>query len=460
MYPVQLMVHSTDPSHLPFDLETEKCVIGSVLRDPRCFPEVMAHLGDHDFYSERHQKLFALMAQLETRSPGHCDAVSVAHEEDRVGQTEVLGGPEYLKDLMASVPSIAFLENHIRIVRDLAIRRGLHTAATDIQRSVFDVDVEEVDDLVDAAEARVFKVGDRLAGNEMITSQELVDTHLDRLLHSDGEPQGLQTGFLDLDEKQGFRAGDLVVLAARPGMGKTALALNLMERVALKGSQSVLMFSLEMPGEQLITRLLSAHARIAHDSLRRGVLTAEDRRRLTHSGAAFRNARIFVDDSSQPSLAQIRAKARRLRRDNNLDLIIIDYLQLLGAKAESRQNEIALISRTLKAIARDLKVPVLALAQLNRKAEERSDHKPMLSDLRESGAIEQDADLVMLLWRDDYYGETEENRDLAMLSIAKNRHGSTGEVRMRFTKKFMRFESAPSGGGVAPPPPPTTTAFD
>ena len=453
------MVRPVDPSQLPYDLETEKCVIGSVLRDPRCFPEVLSHLGEDDFYSDRHRKLFALMAALEKRSPGHCDPVSVAHEEERVNAFEELGGAEYLKELMASVPSIAFLENHIRIIRDLAVRRGLVGAAEEIVRSVYDTDVEEVDELVSRAEGKVFQVGDRLVGGEMVSAQDLVDQHLDRLLTADGSPQGLQTGFIDLDEKQGFRPGDLVVLAARPGMGKTALALNLMERVALKGGHGVLMFSLEMPGEQLITRLLSAHARIAHDSLRRGILSAEDRRRLTHSGAAFRNARIFVDDSSQPSLAQIRAKARRLKRDGNLDMIIVDYLQLLNAKAESRQNEIALISRTLKAIARDLKVPVLALAQLNRKAEERSDHKPMLSDLRESGAIEQDADLVMLLWRDDYYGETEENRDMAMMSIAKNRHGSTGEVRLRFTKKFMRFESAPSGGGDVPVPP-AATAFD
>lgn len=446
------------PEQLPFDLDTEKCVLGSILRDPRCFPEVSAHLGPDDFYAPRHRELFQLLEALEQRSPGHCDAVSVAHEQERVKKTEVLGGPGYLKELMATVPSIAFLENHIRIVRDLSVRRGLIAAADNIQRSVYDESVEEVDELVSEAEKMVFRVGDRLVGKEMVSARELVDENLDRLLNADDSPQGLQTGYLDLDEKQGFRPGDLLVLAARPGMGKTAFALNILERVALKEKKAALMFSLEMPGDQLITRLLSSHARISHDSLRRGRLTAEDRRRLTHAGSAFRNAQIYVDDSSQPSLAQIRAKARRLKRDGALDLIIVDYLQLLGAKAESRQNEIALISRTLKAIARDLKVPVLALAQLNRKAEERSDHKPMLSDLRESGAIEQDADMVMMLMREDYYEETEDNRDMASLSIAKNRHGSTGEMRLRFTKKFMRFENfVQAAEGLSAPAAP---AFD
>lgn len=429
------------PEKLPFDLDTEMCVLGSILRDPRCFPEVAAHVKVDDFYNPRHRDLFALLEAMEQRSPGHCDAVSVAHEQERVKKSDELGGPGFLKELMSAVPSIAFLENHIRIVRDLSVRRGLINAADIIQRSVYDEAVEDVDDLVSEAEKTVFKVGDRLVGSEMITARELVDRNLDRLLSPDGELQGLQTSYIDLDEKQGFRPGDLLVLAARPGMGKTAFALNILERVALKDKRAVLMFSLEMPGDQLITRLLSSHARIAHDSLRRGRLTAEDRRRLTHAGSAFRNAKIFIDDSSQPSLAQIRAKARRLKRDGNLDLIIVDYLQLLGAKAESRQNEISLISRTLKSIARDLKVPVLALAQLNRKAEERSDHKPMLSDLRESGAIEQDADMVMLLMREDYYEETDDNRDKASISIAKNRHGSTGEFSLRFTKKYMRFEN-------------------
>ncbi len=452
------MPASGHPEKLPFDLNTEKCVLGSILRDPRCFPEVAAHLSADDFYAPRHRELFQLFQALEQRSPGHCDAVSVAHEEERLQKAESLGGPSYLKELMATVPSIAFLENHIRIVRDLSVKRGLIAAADAIQRSVYNTETEDVDDLVSEAEKTVFRVGDRLVGDDMKTARQLVDSNLDRLLNADGKPQGLQTSYLELDEKQGFRPGDLLVLAARPGMGKTALALNLLERVALKDQRSVLMFSLEMPGDQLITRLLSSYARIAHDSLRRGRLTAEDRRRLTHAGSVFRNAKIFIDDSSQPSLAQIRARARRLKRDGALDLIIVDYLQLLGAKAESRQNEISLISRTLKAIARDMKVPLLALAQLNRKAEDRSDHRPMLSDLRESGAIEQDADMVMLLMREDYYEETEENRDLARIFIAKNRHGSTGDFKLKFTKKYMRFENfVPAADS---PPAPAVPAFD
>jgi replicative DNA helicase len=202
-----------------------------------------------------------------------------------------------------------------------------------------------------------------------------------------------------------------------------------------------MMFSLEMPRDQLVVRLLSSLGRVSHDSLRRHRLQPAEKTKIATAGGLLRDTVIHVDDSSQPSLAQIRAKARRLKREGKLDLLIIDYLQLLHAKAESRQNEVSLISRTLKSIARDLEVPVLALAQLNRKAEDRTDHKPMLSDLRESGSIEQDADMVMMLMREDYYNETEENRDKAIISIAKNRHGSTGEITLRFNKRFMRFEN-------------------
>ncbi len=426
---------------VPYDLQTEMCVLGSVLRDPRCLPEVAAHLGAADFYGPRHRRLFAAMEELEKRSAGHCDAVSVAHEEERLGLAEELGGPAYLQELMATVPSIAFLENHVRIVRDLAIKRALLDASAQVQRLVFAAEEDEISMVVERAENALYQVGDRLVSKNAESMREIVDRQLALLLEGKSHEAGLQTGFLDLDEKQGFRAGDLVVLAARPGMGKTAMALNLLERVALKEKKAVLMFSLEMPCDQLVLRLLSTHARIPHEHLRRGRLTPEDRRRLTISGSALRGARVHIDESSQPTLAEVRAKARRLKRDGALDLIIVDYLQLLQVKAESRQTEIALISRTLKSVARDLKVPLLALAQLNRKAEDRTDHRPMLSDLRESGAIEQDADLVLLLMREEMYGETDENRDKAQIFVAKNRHGPTGEFNLRFDKRYMRFEN-------------------
>lgn len=429
------------PERTPYDLTAEASVLGSVLRDPKVIADVAARLEPEDFYSPRHRRLYQLMLDLEQRSSGSCDPVTVGHEEERLGLVEELGGVDTLRELMAAVPSVAFLENHVAIVRDLAIKRRLLEAAARIQRMVHDPEVGQVSELVEIAETEVFRVGDRLAGKEIDSMYQLVEAQLDLLLSGKGQERGLRTGFLDLDDKQGFRAGDLVVLAARPGMGKTALALNLLERVALKEKKSVLMFSLEMPGEQLVTRLLSSHARIPHEHLRKGVLSAEDRRRLTISGGVLRSAKVFVDDSSQPSLAEIRAKARRLKRDGNLDLMIVDYLQLLHVKAESRQLEIALISRTLKSIARDLRIPVLALGQLNRKAEERSDHRPMLSDLRESGAIEQDADMVLLLMREEVYNETEENRGKAQIFIAKNRHGPTGDFVLRFDKTFMRFEN-------------------
>ena len=427
---------------LPFDLEAEKCVLGSLLRDPRRAAEISAKLKPDDFYAPRHRGLFGIMVGMETRSSGSCDPVTVAQEVDRLGREEELGGRPYLREAMEAVPSVSYLENHIRIVRDLAIRRELLNAAEEITRSIASIDEEDVNILVDQAEQKIFAVGDRLVGGQLISAKELVEQNIDRILSQDGTNRGLRTGFLDLDEKQGFQPGDLVVLAARPSMGKTSFALNVLERVALESGKAVLLFSLEMPADQLIQRLLSSHGRIRHDLLRSGRLDSGMRQRVTLSAGQLGNARIFIDDSSSPSLAEIRAKSRRLKRDGNLDLIVIDYLQLLTTKAESRQQEISTISRNLKAIAKDLQVPVLALSQLNRAAEKRDSHRPMLSDLRESGAIEQDADMVMMLFREDYYGETEENAGLSELILAKNRNGATGVVHLRFTKECMRFENA------------------
>lgn len=443
----------------PFDLEVEKCILGSVLRDPNCMPDVSAVVWAEDFYSPRHRELFKIMIELEGQNPGQCDPLTLGHEVQRRKKEQELGGAEYLGECMLAVPSNAFLENHLTIVRNLSIRRSLLKASEEIQTNVFDGEYSDVDELVGQAEKAVFNVGERLVGKEMISVSELIDENLDNLLSGKAKEEGLKTGYYDLDEKSAFRPGDLVVLAARPGMGKTAFALNLLERVAVQDKKAVLMFSLEMPRDQLVVRLLSSLGRVSHDNLRRNRLQPADKSKLATAGSMLRDTVIHVDDSSQPSLSQIRAKARRLKREGKLDLLIIDYLQLLQAKAESRQNEVSLISRTLKSIARDLEVPVLALAQLNRKAEDRTDHKPMLSDLRESGSIEQDADMVMMLMREDYYNETDENRDKAMLSIAKNRHGSTGEIHLKFNKRFMRFENNDAHAQTVAPTA-SATAFD
>lgn len=432
----------------PFDLEAEKCVLGSILRDPQCATEVAARLGQDDFYLPRHRALFTILARLEARRPGSCDPVTVAHEVERTGKEEELGGRPYLEELMLAVPSLAFLENHLQIVRDLAMRRSLLTAAERIQVQVVEGG-EDIRQLIDRAEQEVFAVGDRLVEGELLSTKELVRDSLQRILHSDGASGGLQTGFLDLDEKHGFRPGDLVVLAARPSMGKTALALNILERVALERQLPVLLFSLEMPADQIVMRMMASHARVRHDALRTGRLDQVDQKRLIYTADQLERAPIYIDHTSQPTLAEIRAKARRLKRDAGLALIVVDYLQLLSVpRAESRQHEISVISRSLKALARDLKLPVLALAQLNRKAEDRSDHRPMLSDLRESGAIEQDADLVMLLYREEYYSKDSERAGVADLIVAKNRNGPTGDVQLRFTKELMRFENLVRESGL------------
>jgi len=427
----------------PYDLEAEKCVLGSILRDPRCAAEVTAKLALDDFYLPRHREIYGICVGLDQRSAGSCDPVTIAHEIDRLGRTEELGGRNYLEEMMLSVPSLAYLENHIRIVRDLAIRRALLDASDKVQQKVSD-GAEDVRDLLDQAEQAVFQVGDRLVEGEIISAKELIRQNLDRILSPDGEQQGLKTGFIDLDERHGFRPGDLVILAARPSMGKTALALNILERVALAG-QTTLLFSLEMPSDQIILRLISSNAKVKHDKMRKGKLDPADTKRVIYSADQLGNAPFHIDDTSQPSLAEIRAKARRLKRDSDLALIVVDYLQLLTIHgSESRQQEVSTISRNLKALARDLRVPVLALAQLNRKAEDRTDHRPLLSALRESGSIEQDADMVMLLYREEYYNKESERSGLADIIIAKNRNGSTGDLTVRFTKELMRFENAVS----------------
>jgi len=426
----------------PSDIEAEKSVLGSILRDPECLTEVSAKLRSEDFYLPRHRGIYEILLALDQRSSGAGDPVTVAHEIERTGRNEELGGRTYIEELMFSVPSLAFLENHVGIVRDLAVRRSLLAATEKIQRTVAEGSLD-VKALIDQAEQDVFKVGDRMVGGELFSAKDLVEKNLNLLLSDAGPPEGLQTGFADLDERQGFRPGDLVVLAARPSMGKTAFALNILERVVLSG-KTALLFSLEMPAEQIIMRMLSSHSKVKHDKVRKGKLNPTDEKRLIISASQLASAPLFIDDSSQPSLAEIRAKARRLKRDSNLELVVVDYLQLLSVhKAESRQQEISTISRNLKAMARDLKVPVLALAQLNRKAEDRTDHRPMLSDLRESGAIEQDADLVMMLFRDEYYKREEsEKAGLADIIVAKNRNGATGDVTLRYTKELMRFENA------------------
>lgn len=431
---------------VPRDIEAEKCVLGSMLRDPECVSDVFAKVIKDDFYLPRHRDIFAICQKLDDRSAGSCDPVTVAHEIERIGKSEELGGRSYIEELMYAVPSLAYLSNHLEIIRDLAIRRSLLKATEAIQRKVLAGTVS-INALLDEAEQAVFKVGDRLVTGTVMRAKELVQENLEKILSKDGPPVGLQTGFTDIDELQGFRPGDMVVLAGRPSMGKTALALNMIERVVL-GGKAVLLFSLEMPAEQIVMRMLSCHARVRHDAMRRGKLDPADTKRVIYSADQLGNAPLFVDHSSQPSLAEIRAKARRLKRDSDLGLVVVDYLQLLTANAESRQQEISLISRNLKAMARDLHIPVLALAQLNRKAEDRTDKRPMLSDLRESGAIEQDADMVMLLYREEYYRrDDDEVKGLADIIVAKNRNGPTGDIQMRFTSELMRFENLQPDSG-------------
>lgn len=412
-----------------------------MLIDPQCVTEVAGSLLADDFYQPRHRHLFRAMVDLDERQAGSAEPVAVAQELTSRNQLDEVGGRDFLATILEAVPSSAFVENHARIVRELSIRRALILAAESVRKRAAEGG-EPISETMDRAEREVLRVGDRLSGDDYRYLPDALNEQMQALLSSDQPHVGLQTGFHDLDDRQGFRPGDLVILAARPSMGKTAFALNIVEQVALKPEDPgiCLLFSLEMPYDQLLLRFLSARSSIPHDKLRSGRLTNAQRAALSDAAADLSHARVYIDDSSQPTLSEIRAKARRLNRDGKLSLIAVDYLQLLTASgAESRQQEISVISRTLKSLARELSVPVLALAQLNRAAETRDDRRPRLADLRESGSIEQDADLVMLLFREEYYQETDDNRGKADLIVAKNRNGATGTIHFTFRPETMRF---------------------
>jgi replicative DNA helicase len=430
---------------LPHNAEAERTVLGAVLVDNAAFNSAAEVLTRDDFYREAHRRVFDAMAALAERSQP-IDSVTLADELTRAQALEAVGGVAYLAGLADGLPRITNVEQWARIIKEKAVLRNLIHAGNRIVQSCYEGE-QEAAELLDAAEKAIFDIAERRLRAGFVGIREIVKESfrtIDQLSQSRELVTGLPTGFVDLDEMtSGLQRGDLVVVAARPAMGKTSFCLNVAQHASLRGGETVGLFSLEMSKEQLVLRMLCSDARVDSHRLRTGNLNEKDWARLAKAYADLSASRLFIDDSATQTPLEMRAKCRRLKAEHGLGLVIVDYLQLMSApgRAENRQQEISAISRSLKGLAKELHVPVVALSQLSRAPEARTDRRPQLSDLRESGAIEQDADVVMFIYREEEHKPTEENRGVAEIIIGKQRNGPTGSRKLAFLKEYTRFEN-------------------
>ena len=430
---------------LPHNADAERTVLGAVLVDNAAFNSAAEILTRDDFYREAHRRIFEAMASLTERSQS-IDLVTLKDELVRASALEAVGGAAYLGSLVDGVPRLTNVEPWSRIIKEKAVLRNLIYASNRIVQSCYEAE-DDAATILDRAEKSIFDIAERRIRQGFVALKEIVKESfrtIDQLSQSKDVVTGLPTGFVDLDERtSGLQKGDLIIVAARPAMGKTSLCLNIAQNASQKTGETVGVFSLEMSKEQLVLRMLCADARVDAHKLRTGNLGEKDWARLAKAYADLSSSRIFIDDSATLTPLEMRAKCRRLKAEHGLALVVVDYLQLgSGAgRAENRQQEIASISRSLKGLAKELDCPVIALSQLSRAPEARQDRRPQLSDLRESGAIEQDADIVMFIYREEEHKPTDENRGLAEIIIGKQRNGPTGTVRLAFIKEFTRFEN-------------------
>ena len=431
---------------IPAAIEAERAVLGSLLIDPDAIIKIASFLRAQDFYRERHAWLYETMFALHERHEP-LDFVTVVDELERRGQLDEVGGPAYIADLISTTPTAMYVDHYARIVERTAVLRRLISAATQIAELAYD-ESQEVDEVVDRAEQIIYGVSESRIHRDLVPIRAIMNDvveGIDYLARNQNTLMGVPTGFAMLDRLLGgLQKSDLVILAARPSMGKTSLALNIAQNAAERYQARVAVFSLEMSSEQLVQRLLSMKTQIDSHRLRLGMVEEDEWQMLLEAANDLANTSIFIDDTPAASVTEIRTKARRLYSEHGLDLILIDYMQLMsgqggGGRNENRQQEISYISRSLKALARELNVPVIALSQLSRAVESRADKRPMLSDLRESGSIEQDADVVLFIYRDDYYAEDSERQNIADIIVAKHRHGSTGTVSLYFRKELTQF---------------------
>lgn len=434
---------------LPFSVEAERAVLGSLLLYDAQIDIAIELLLPHDFYSPIHKTIYESMLSIHQKNR-RIDLVVLQDELNKMAQLENIGGIGYLLTLTEDIPSVGLIEQHARIIKEKSVLRDLISTATLIISNCYKQQSKEIENIIDEAEKAIFQISQKKTNQSFVqlniwlkkTFQHLSDVKA----HNKGIT-GIVSGYKKLDEMtSGFQNSDLIVLAARPSMGKTALALSI-ARVAAFNGASVGFFSLEMSAEQLTLRLLSAESRIAHNRIRNAQISSDEWLELTHVANSLANLRLFIDDSALQNVIDIRAKARKLKSEHNLQLLVIDYLQLLhGQKRhENRHQEVSEISRSLKGLAKELNIPIIALSQLSRAVDSRVDKRPMLSDLRESGAIEQDADLIMFLYRDIVYNAEAENPNLAELIIGKQRNGPTGTTYLHFQNELTLFEDRDMG---------------
>ena len=428
----------------PHNHEAEQSVIGAIFLEPQALITASEILIPEDFYRTAHQKIFQTMLTLSDQGKA-IDVVTIAEELSSKKEIEDVGGLAYISELANAVPTAANIVHYAKIVEEKALLRRLIRVATKIVESGYAGD-DEVEVLLSEAEKNVLEVSKRKnAGDFKHVKDVLVETfdNIEQLVNRDGDITGIATGFTDLDRMTaGFQRNDLIIVAARPSVGKTAFALNVAQSIAVKERENVAIFSLEMGAEQLVMRMLCAEGNIDAQVLRTGQLQDADWEKLMMAMGSLSNAGIFIDDTPGVRINEIRAKCRRLKQEHGLGMILIDYLQLIqgsGRPGENRQQEVSEISRSLKGLARELQVPVIALSQLSRGVEQRQDKRPMMSDLRESGSIEQDADIVAFLYRDDYYDKESESKNMIEIIIAKQRNGPTGTVTLAFRKEYNKF---------------------
>lgn len=440
---------SADPlKRPPHSIEAEQSIIGGLMLENQVWDTVSAKLCEADFYRMEHRTLYRAILDLSNKSQPF-DVVTLLDTLKSNNALDDAGGEAYLFELANNTPSVANVSAYADIVREKSVQRQLITVAGDIADSAYNPGNREVSDLLDYAESRVFAIAEQTAsdGGPEVIKSILVRAveRIDALYHSGDSITGLATGLSDLDElTSGLQSSDLVIVAGRPSMGKTTLVMNIAEHAAIKANKPVLVFSMEMPADSLAMRMMSSLGRIDQHRIRTGKLDDDDWPRVTSAVHMLSEAPLFIDDTAGLSPAEMRARARRLCKEHGqLGLIVVDYLQLMkvpGFKADNRTAEISEISRSLKSLAKELSVPVVALSQLNRSLEQRQDKRPVMSDLRESGAIEQDADLICFIYRDEVYNEDSPDKGVAEIIVAKQRNGPIGKIRVAFLGKYTRFE--------------------
>ncbi|MEX0615507.1 MAG: replicative DNA helicase [Methylophaga sp.] len=451
-YPEDYQDNATQALKIPpHSVEAEQSVLGGLMLDNNAWEQVADVLVEKDFYRRDHQLIFNAIEQLMEKAQP-VDVVTLAEYHDQRGELDKVGELAYLGTLARNTPSAANIAAYANIVRERSILRQLIQIGNNIANMAFTPEGRNSEEMLDTAERHVFEIAEKGAkrGGGFIQVKEVLSSVVDRidqLFEQDSGITGLPTGFIDFDEQtSGMQPADLIIVAGRPSMGKTTFAMNIAENAAIQAKAPVAIFSMEMPADSLAMRMLSSLGRIDQHRLRTGKLNDEDWPRLTSAIQLLNDAPLFIDDTGGLSPTELRARARRLKREHGLSLIIVDYLQLMqgsnnGRQAENRATEISEISRSLKALAKELNVPVIALSQLNRSLEQRPNKRPVMSDLRESGAIEQDADIIVFIYRDEVYNEDSAEKGKAEIIISKQRNGPIGTVALTFQGKYTRFDN-------------------